>query len=232
MSQAGAAGTESGDDIRGGGLPTHHAVRLAVLLSGNGTTLQNFIDRIAAGQLAAEIVVVIASRTDAGGLERARRAGIPAVAIPRKLFADVDQFNDALHAELEGHACDLILLAGFLSPFQLRGRYARRVLNIHPALIPAFCGKGYYGERVHQAVLESGVKISGCTVHFADDEYDHGPIVLQGVVSVLDDDTPDTLAARVHTIENELYPEAVRLWAEGRLEIVGRRVRIRLPREH
>ena len=207
--------------------PSGRPVRLAVLLSGSGTTLQNFIDCIAGGRLTAEIVLVLASRADAGGLQRARAAGIAAVAVPRKDFADVDAFNDALHAELARYEVDLIILAGFLSPFQLRGRYHGRVLNIHPALIPAFCGKGFYGERVHRAVLEAGVRVSGCTVHFADDQYDHGPIVLQGVVPVLDDDTPEALASRVHTLENELYPEAVRLWAAGRLDVVGRRVRIR-----
>ena len=203
------------------------AVRLALLISGSGTTLQNFLDRIASGHLTAEVVVVIASRTDAAGLERARQAGIAAVAVPRKAFTDVDRFNDALHTELRRYTFDLILLAGFLSPFQLRGAYAGRVLNIHPALIPAFCGKGFYGEKVHRAVIESGVKVSGCTIHFADDDYDHGPIVSQGAVPVLDTDTPETLALRVHGLENELYPEAVRLWAAGRLEIVGRRVRIK-----
>ena len=202
-------------------------VRLAVLLSGSGTTLQNLIDRIADGRLAAYIALVIASRPDAGGLDRARRAGIPAVAVPRKDFATIDAFNDAIHEALAQADVDLLVLAGFLSPFQLRGRYAGRVLNIHPALIPAFCGKGYYGERVHQAVLDAGVKISGCTVHFADDQYDTGPIILQGAVPVHDDDTPASLAARVHALENELYPEAIRLWAEGRLDVVGRRVRIR-----
>jgi formyltetrahydrofolate-dependent phosphoribosylglycinamide formyltransferase len=201
--------------------------RLAVLLSGSGTTLQNLLDRIAGGRLAARIAVVIASRTDAGGLERARRAGIPAIAVARKSFADVDRFNDALHTELQRHEFDLIVLAGFLSPFQLRNQYAGRVMNLHPALIPAFCGKGFYGEKVHQAVIDSGVKVSGCTVHFADEQYDHGPIILQGTAPVLDDDTPQTLAARVHSLENELYPEAIRLWAEGRLEVCGRRVKIR-----
>jgi phosphoribosylglycinamide formyltransferase-1 len=202
-------------------------VRLAVLLSGGGTTLQNLLDRIADGRLSARVAVVLASRRDAGGLERARQAGIPAVAVPRKEFSDVDRFNDALHAELEQHAFDLVVLAGFLSPFQLRKRYAGRVMNIHPALIPAFCGTGLYGERVHRAVLEAGVKVSGCTVHFADEQYDHGPIILQGTVPVLDDDTPQTLAARVHAVENELYPQAIHLWAQGRLEVRGRRVRIR-----
>lgn len=198
--------------------------RLAVLLSGSGTTLQNFIDRIGDGRLAAEIAVVIASREDAYGAERARRAGLPVATIARRSFADVDAFNDALHAELARHDFDLVLLAGFLSPLQLRGQLNGRVLNIHPSLLPAFGGRGFYGEKVHQAVLEAGVKVSGCTVHFADDEYDRGPILLQGTVPVLDDDTSATLAARVHTIENELYPEAVRLWASGRVRIDGRRV--------
>jgi len=201
-------------------------VRLAVLLSGSGSTLQNLLDRIADGSLDAEVVIVIGSRTDAFGLERARRAGIPAVCVPRRDFPDVDRFNDALHAALAPYHCDLIVCAGFLSPFQLRDRYQGRVLNIHPALIPAFCGKGFYGDRVHRAVIESGVKVTGCTIHFADDEYDHGPIILQGAVAVHDDDTPETLAARVHALENKLYPEAIRLWADGRLHIDGRRVRI------
>ncbi len=207
--------------------PIAPPVRLAVLISGAGTTLQNLIDRIADGRLSARITVVIASRADAGGLERARKADIPAEVVPRKDFPDVDRFNDALHARLDRYEFDLIIMAGFLSPFQLRGRYSSRVLNVHPALIPAFCGKGFYGERVHRAVLDAGVKVSGCTIHFADDEYDHGAIIAQGTVPVLDDDTPETLAARVHQVENELYPEAIRLWAEGRLEPVGRRVRIK-----
>jgi folate-dependent phosphoribosylglycinamide formyltransferase PurN len=147
--------------------------------------------------------------------------------VPRKQHPDVAAFNDALHTELDRHQFDLITLAGFLSPLQSRGLYAGRVLNVHPALIPAFSGAGFYGERVHRAVIDAGVKISGCTVHFADDEYDHGPIILQGTVPVLDDDTPATLAARVHEVENELYPQAIGLWADGRLEIDGRRVRIR-----
>jgi phosphoribosylglycinamide formyltransferase 1 len=201
-------------------------VRLAVLLSGSGTTLQNLLDRVAAGALCAEVAVVVASRPDAQGLERARRAGIPALVVARKAYADVTGFNDALHAALEPYAAELVVLAGFLSLFQPRARYAGRVMNIHPALIPAFCGSGFYGHKVHEAVIASGVRISGCTVHFADDQYDHGPIILQGTVPVLDDDTPDALAARVHAVENELYPEAIRLWADGRLRIEGRRVRI------
>jgi len=201
-------------------------VRLGVLISGSGSTLQNLLDRIAAGTLPAEIAGVVSSRADAYGLERARRAGVPAVTVARKGHPDADRFNDALHAALEPMNVDLIVLAGFLSLFQPRARYAGRVMNIHPALIPAFCGSGFYGDKVHDAVIASGVRVSGCTVHFADDQYDHGPIILQGTVPVLDDDTAETLAARVHALERELYPEAIRLWAEGRLRIEGGRVRI------
>lgn len=201
-------------------------MRLAVLLSGSGTTLQNLLDHIAAGTLVADIAVVVGSRPDAYGLERARQANIPARAIPRKEYPDSNRFNDALHDALEPYGVDLVVLAGFLSLFQPRERYAGRVLNIHPALIPAFCGSGFFGDKVHRAVIESGAKISGCTVHFADDEYDHGPIISQKAVPVLENDTPDSLATRVHAAENELYPEAIRLWAAGRLVVEGRRVRV------
>jgi phosphoribosylglycinamide formyltransferase 1 len=200
--------------------------RLAVLISRGGTSLQNILDCMAAQTLPVEVAAVVSSRADAYGLERARRAGIPALVVARKDHPDAERFNDALHAALEPYAVDLVVLAGFLSLFQPRTRYAQRVMNIHPALIPAFCGAGFYGDKVHRAVIESGVRLSGCTVHFADDQYDHGPIILQGTVPVLDDDTPETLADRVHALERELYPEAIRLWAQGRLRIEGRRVRI------
>jgi phosphoribosylglycinamide formyltransferase 1 len=201
-------------------------LRLAVLVSGGGTTLQNLLDAIADGSLPAGVSVVVASRRDAFGLERARQAGVPAIAVARKEFPDADAFNDALHEALKPYAPDLVVLGGFLSLFQPRQRYEGRVMNIHPALIPAFCGQGFYGRRVHEAVLTAGVKVSGCTIHFADDRYDHGPIILQGCVPVDDDDTPETLAERVHALENRLYPEAIRLFAAGRLRIEGRRVRI------
>ena len=202
-------------------------LRVAVLLSGEGTSLENLCERIDAGALPAQVVLVIASKERAGGLARAERRGIPAVAVPRRTFADVHAFNDALHAELDKHAVDLVALLGFLSIFELRGRYLGRAINTHPALIPAFCGEGFYGHRVHEAVLAAGVKLSGATVHFCDDHYDSGPIILQEAVPVLDDDTPDTLAARVQAVERRLVPEAIRLFAEGRLSIEGRRVRIR-----
>jgi len=202
-------------------------LRIAVLLSGEGTSLENLLERIDAGEVPGRVVVVAASKEGAGGLVRASRRGIPAAAVPRKQFRDSKAFNDALHAELERHEPDLVLLLGFLSPFELRGRYEGRALNVHPALIPAFSGLGFFEQRVHEAVIAAGVKLSGATVHFVDEEYDHGPIVLQRAVPVLDDDTPESLAARVQALERELVPEAVRLFAAGRLEIRGRRVHIR-----
>jgi formyltetrahydrofolate-dependent phosphoribosylglycinamide formyltransferase len=204
-------------------------LRLAVLLSGEGTSLENLCERIDAGEVPARVVLVLSSRADAGGLRRAARRGIPALAVPRKAYPDLRAFNDALHAELAKHEVDLVLLLGFLSIFELRGRFAGRCLNVHPALIPAFCGRGMYGRRVHEAVLAAGVKVSGATVHFADDHYDTGPILLQEAVPVLADDTPDTLAARVQAVERRLVPEAIRLIAEGRVVLDGRHARVLPP---
>ena len=202
-------------------------LRLAVLLSGEGTSLENLFERIEAGALPARVAVVIASKADAGGLARARRRGVPAVAVPRKQYPDVGAFNDRIHEVLAEHPVDLVALLGFLSPFLSRGRFDGRVLNTHPALVPAFSGKGFYGHRVHEAVLARGCKVSGATVHFCDDEYDHGPILLQEAVPVLEDDTPDSLAARVQAAERRIVPEAIRLVAEGRVTIEHGRVRIR-----
>jgi phosphoribosylglycinamide formyltransferase 1 len=201
-------------------------LRLAVLLSGNGTTLQNLLDRSAAGRLPAEVVAVIANRSDAFGLERALQAKVPAFVVERRDCSSREEFSAWIFDHCRQARADLVCLAGFLQLLVIPDDYLGRVLNIHPALIPAFCGKGYYGHRVHEAVLEYGAKVSGCTVHFADNVYDHGPIVLQRVVAVRDDDTPDTLAARVFAEECVAYPEAIRLFAEGRLRVEGRRVRI------
>ena len=205
-------------------------IRLAVLLSGGGTTLENIFTKIEEGSLDAEVAVVIATRPDAHGLERARNHGVEAVVIERKTFKNTASFSDALNAKLDEIGVDLVCLAGFMVMWKMSDRYLGRVMNIHPALIPAFCGKGYYGHFVHEAVLTCGAKVSGCTVHFADREYDRGPIIVQKTAPVLDDDTPDTLAARVFEKECEAYPEAIQLFAEGRLQIEDRRVRI-LPKE-
>jgi formyltetrahydrofolate-dependent phosphoribosylglycinamide formyltransferase len=201
-------------------------LRVAVLLSGEGTSLENLFEHIDAG-LPARVEVVIASKPRAGGLARAARRGVPALAVSRRDHPDVASFNDALHGALAGFEIDLVALLGFLSPFEPRERFAGRVINVHPALIPAFSGQGFYGHRVHEAVLEAGVKVTGATVHFADAEYDHGPIILQEAVAVRDDDTPESLAARVQAAERRIVPEAIRLIAEGRLAVEGRRVRIK-----
>jgi phosphoribosylglycinamide formyltransferase 1 len=200
--------------------------RIAVLISGGGTTLRNLIERIAAGQLPVEIVLVVSSSPTARGLQFANDTGIPTAIIERKTFADRDGFSREIFDDCRRHGADLVVMAGFLKRVTIPADFANRVVNIHPALIPAFCGEGFYGHRVHEAVLEYGAKLSGCTVHFADNQYDHGPVIVQRVVPVLDDDTPDTLAARVFEAECEAYPEALRLIATGRVSLEGRRVRI------
>lgn len=200
--------------------------KLAVLLSGGGTTLQNLIDRIDEGELDARVVVVVSSRSDAYGLVRARNHNIPAHVVASKEYKkDWQRMSDKVNEVLEAYAPDLIVMAGFMCRYLFPPSYHGRVMNIHPALIPAFCGEGWYGEKVHQAVLDYGVKVTGCTVHFADLEYDHGPIIVQRTVPVLDDDTVETLRKRVFEQECIAYPEAIQLFAEGRLKIEGRRVR-------
>ena len=201
-------------------------IRLAVLLSGNGTTLQNLLDRIAAGFLRAEIAAVVSSKADAFGRTRAQQANIPSFVVERKSVSSREEFSERIFGHCRDAGVDLVCLAGFLQLLHIPDDFRNCVLNIHPALIPAFCGKGYHGLAVHRAVLDSGVKVSGCTVHFADKEYDHGPIVAQRVVPVLEDDTPESLAARVFAAECEAYPQAIQWFAQGRLRIEGRRVRI------
>ena len=201
-------------------------LRIAVLLSGTGRSLANLQQEITAGRLHADIAVVVSSKPEAYGLERAKAHGLDAVAVPRREHADLEAFNAAINAVLVQYDVDLVVLAGFLSLYQPLPALAGRVMNIHPALLPAFGGKGFYGDRVHQAVLDSGVKVSGCTVHFADSQYDHGPIILQTAVPVLDDDTVPSLAARVFAAECEAYPRAVQLFGDDRLRLEGRRVRI------
>jgi formyltetrahydrofolate-dependent phosphoribosylglycinamide formyltransferase len=201
-------------------------IRLAVLLSAGGTTLQNLLDRIADGRLRAEIALVISNHPDAYGLVRAENAGAPTAIVERTECGSREEFSRRIFELSRQAKVDLVCLAGFLQLIQIPEDFANRVMNIHPALIPAFCGKGYYGHHVHEAALSYGVKVSGCTVHFADNVYDHGPIILQRTVPVLEGDTPDTLAARVFEQECEAYPEAIRLFAEGRLRVEGRCVHI------
>jgi formyltetrahydrofolate-dependent phosphoribosylglycinamide formyltransferase len=201
-------------------------LRLAVFISGGGNTLQNLLDHAADDRLPARVVRVVSNNPRAYGLVRAENAGVPTTVVKRSSCPSVEDFSRRLFDPCRAAGAELVCLGGFLQLIQVPADYRWRVMNIHPALIPSFCGKGYYGEHVHQAVLEAGVKVTGCTVHFVDDEYDHGPIILQRAVPVLDDDTPDTLAARVFAAECEAYPEAVRLFAAGRLQVTGRRVRV------
>ena len=157
-------------------------------------------------------------------MTRARQANLPAFVVERKTCPSREEFSDRIFAHCREAGVDLVCLAGFLQLLHIPEDFVNRVLNIHPALIPAFCGKGYHGLAVHRAALEMGVKVSGCTVHFADNEYDRGPIVSQRVVPVLDDDTPESLAARVFAAECEAYPQAIQWFAQGRLRVEGRRV--------
>lgn len=195
-------------------------LNLGILLSGSGRTLQNIIARIKKKELSAQVGVVIASSEDARGVQIARRAGIDVFVVSPQQHKG-DAFSEKITSILSEYEVDLVIMAGFLHLFKIPEKYEGKVLNIHPALIPSFCGKGYYGHYVHEVVLKSGVKVSGCTVHFADNIYDHGPIILRKIVPVMNDDTPETLAERVFAAECEAYPEAIQLFAEGRLKIVG-----------
>lgn len=178
------------------------------------------MDTAGKGELNGEIVLVIADRKDAYALERAERHGIKAVYIER------EQLSGRLLTKLREMKVELVVLAGFLSILdsELVKAYEGRIINIHPSLIPAFCGKGYYGEKVHEAAVEYGVKVSGATVHFVDEGTDSGPIILQEPVPVYEEDTAGTLAARVLEVEHRLLPEAVRLYCGGKLRIEGRKV--------
>jgi phosphoribosylglycinamide formyltransferase-1 len=200
---------------------------IAVLISGGGTTLRNLLDEIAAGRLPVEIRLVISSNPQARGLDYARDAGIATRIVQRHQFAEREVFSQAVFDPCRDARVELVVMGGFLKHVLIPADFLNRVMNIHPALIPAFCGKGFYGHRVHEAALEYGVKISGCTVHFADNQYDHGPIILQRTVEVRSDDTPDSLAARVFQVECQAYPEAIRLFAAGRIQVVGRQVILR-----
>ncbi|MEI7684466.1 MAG: phosphoribosylglycinamide formyltransferase [Planctomycetota bacterium] len=202
-------------------------IRLAILLSAGGTTMQNLIDRIAAGSLRAQIVLAISNNADAFGLERARKAGIATAVVSRPEAGSREEFSRRIFDACRAANVDLVCMAGFLQLIQVPDDFLGRVMNVHPSLIPAFCGQGFYGHHVHEGVLAYGAKVSGCTVHFADNQYDHGPIIVQRPVAVLDDDTAETLAARVFEQECVAYPEAIRLFAEGRLHADGRRIRVR-----
>lgn len=195
--------------------------KLAVLISGGGRTFMNLQQRILAGTLAARIAVVVSSREDCPGTALARELGLPTVVIERRAMT-FDAFQELLKDAVAG--ADLVCMAGFLSLWHIPTGYLGRVINIHPALLPDFGGVGMYGPRVHEAVLAAGCRETGCTVHFCDNQYDHGSIILQRKVSVLPGDTPQELAARVFAEECVAYPQAIQLFAEGRISLKDGRV--------
>ena len=196
-------------------------MRVAVLVSGGGTNLQALIDAKAAGKLPnAELALVVASKPGVYALERAAKAGIETAVVRRKDYADADAFNDAMLNTLQSHGIEAVVLAGYLSMVgqNVVRAYPDRILNIHPSLIPSFCGAGYYGLRVHEAALKKGVKVTGATVHLVNEEYDDGRIVLQKAVYVEEGDTPETLQRRVmEQAEWEILPRALDLLTSGRL---------------
>lgn len=222
-------------------------IRIGVLVSGGGRSLANLHERIQSGSLRnVEICVVLSSKTTAGATELAKNFNLPVhVLNARDYKGKIPEWSAEVTKVLDKYQPDLVVMAGWLHFYQIPSHYFAKVINIHPSLIPAFCGKGYYGDRVHRAVvseehsiqsratnhqstsqLEFGAKISGCTVHFADNEYDHGPIILQKSVAVHDSDTVEVLAARVFEAEKEALPEALQLIADSRLEVNGRIVKV------
>lgn len=203
-------------------------MRLAVFASGSGTNFQALLDAADRGTLPARPVCCVSDTPEAGALERATRADLPTAVVEPRDYPDPSSFGRALLDVLAAHEVTFVALAGYMMkvPPNVVDTYRRKMTNLHPALLPAFGGKGMYGMNVHKAVIERGVHWSGVTVHLVDEEYDHGPIVLQEPVPVYADDTPQALADRVKDVEHRLYPEALRLFAEDRVTVDGRSVRI------
>lgn len=197
--------------------------KIGVLVSGRGSNLQAIIDRVADGYLPLEIAVVISDFDDAYALERAKRAGIPTVAVVRKQCASKEEFEAKIISALESYGCELVVLAGFMRILSANfvNHFENKIINIHPAILPSF--PGLHGQR---QAFEYGVKVAGCTVHFVDAGTDSGPIILQKVVPAYFEDDEDTLAARILVEEHKAMPEALKLWAEDKLEIIGRKVKI------
>ncbi len=204
------------------------SLRIGILLSGKGrgSNMRTIVQACREGRIDGEVALVVSTSRETPAIQAAQELGVPTQVIPADEYENHEALDEALIHAFEAAQVRLICLAGYMR--LLGPTFLRRfpVMNTHPALLPAFGGKGFFGRRVHEAVLDSGVRFSGPTIHFTDEEYDHGPIVLQAVVPVLDDDTVETLSARVLKEEHRLYPEAIQLFAQGRLRVEGRRVRI------
>ena len=199
-----------------------------MLCSGGGTNLQALIDAVEAGTIDGQIVLVLANASKAYALERARQHGIPAEFVSKKQAGSDEALNDVILERLRAANAELVVLAGYLPIVgkQIVRAYEHRIINIHPALIPSFCGVGMYGHHVHEAVIRAGVKLSGATTHFVDEQVDHGGIIMQRSVPVLEGDDADTLAARVLTVEHQILPESVALYCAGKLRVDGNRVHV------
>jgi phosphoribosylglycinamide formyltransferase-1 len=203
-------------------------LKIGVLISGSGTNLQSLIDNVEKGHIDGKITVVISNKADAYGLERAKKHNIKTVFVDQKDYEDSESYNEAVLKELKNCGVELVVLAGYLKILSCHfiETYRNRIINIHPSLIPSFCGKGYYGLKVHESAVNYGVKVSGATVHFVDEEADSGPIIIQETVKVDSTDTPEKLQKKVLKIEHKILPLAVKLFCEGRLDVVGRKVEI------
>ncbi len=201
-------------------------LQVAVLISGSGTTLKNLIERIERAELPVQIRLAISSKKSAGGLAFAEQASIPTIVVRRQDYSDSESYRDAIFEPIRRSGASHVVMGGFLQHLLIPSDFQNRVLNIHPSLIPSFCGKGFYGLKVHQAAIEYGVKLSGCTVHFVDDHYDHGPVILQRSCPVMEEDTAESLQQRVFTLECDALPEALKAISEGRVQVSsdGRRV--------
>lgn len=200
-------------------------VKIGVLVSGSGTNLQSIIDSINSGYINGEITVVISNKKDAYGLERAKQHNINAVFVNQINYDNIESFNDAIIEVLKENKVELVVLAGYLKILtnNFINLYRNKIINIHPSLIPSFCGKGYYGIKVHEAAINYGVKISGATVHFVDENADTGPIIIQEAVIVDNDDTAETLQQKILKIEHKILPLAVKYYCEGKIEVIGRK---------
>ena len=203
-------------------------IKIGVLISGSGTNLQSIIDNIDNGSINGKITVVISNKSDAYGLERAKQHNIDAVFVNEKEYENFEAYNDAVIKELKKHGVELLVLAGYLKILtnEYIEIYRNRIINIHPSLIPSFCGKGYYGIKVHEAAVKYGVKVSGATVHFVDEGADTGPIIMQETVEVNCDDTAETLQRKILKIEHKILPLAVKYYCDSKIEVNGRKVKI------